>query len=97
MAWSDKFHSPIILPGKRKPLETILDAARYITGLPKSEQEMDYWAPAATLLKLVGESEPGGDQFMAQLAVNFGLRKGAKDEAPAEPRRKRAKKYRVVK
>lgn len=76
MSYSDRFHSPIPVPGKRKPLETILDAARYITSLPKSEREKEYWIPAATLLKLVGEGPPGGEQFFAQLAVQFGLRKG---------------------
>lgn len=95
MPWSDRFHTPIPVPGKRKPLETILDAARYITSLPKSEQAKDYWAPAATLLKLVGESKtPGGDQLLARISVMYGLRKGVKDEP--EPRRKRARKYRIV-
>jgi hypothetical protein len=97
MAWSDKFHSPIIIPGKRKPLETILDAARYITSLPESERAKDHWAPAATLLKLVGEGPPGGDQFMAQLAVQFGLRKGERSEMPTEPRRKPVRAYRILK
>lgn len=78
MAWSDRFHTPIIVPGKRKPLETILDAARYMTSLPRSERGQEYWRPAVTLIPLIGEGKPGGEQFFAWLAVKYGLRKGEK-------------------
>lgn len=92
-AWDKKFTDPIVLPGGRQLL-TIGDAARYVTSLPKRERAKDYWAPAATMLRLVGEND--GCEFFARLAVMHGLRKGIKDAPSAEPRRKRARAYKIV-
>jgi hypothetical protein len=96
LSWSDRFDPPILLPGNAKPLETILDAARYVTGLPQRERQAEHWRPAALLLKLAGESENGGDQLLARIAVMYGIRKGAKDDPPTQRRRKQPKAYRIV-
>src|SRR4051812_5949027 len=45
LSWDQKFFKPIAVPGKRKPLVTLLDAARYMTSLPKAERSADYWWP----------------------------------------------------
>jgi hypothetical protein len=63
------------MPWRRKPLVTLLDAAIYITSLPKMERHAEHWRPAAVLLKLVGEN--GGCVVLAQLAFNTGYAKGA--------------------
>ncbi|WP_375413113.1 hypothetical protein, partial [uncultured Bradyrhizobium sp.] len=50
----------------------------------------EYWQPAAMLLKLAGESPPGGDHLMARIAVMYGLRKGVRADPPEfDPNRKR--------
>jgi hypothetical protein len=75
-------------------LRTLRDAVKYMTSLPRQEQNAEYWRPAATLLAIIGER--GGCMFFAERAVAFGLRKGEKSERPAEPRRKRAMTYRIL-
>jgi hypothetical protein len=88
VSWDLKFFQPIPLPGKRKPLVTLRDAVKYMTSLPRAEQNAEHWRPAATLLAIIGEK--GGCMFFAERAVAFGLRKGAKDSpAGVRPERKR--------
>jgi hypothetical protein len=60
----------------RKPLVTLRDAVKHMTGLPRAEQNAEHWRPAATLLAIIGEK--GGCMFFAELAVRHGLRKGVK-------------------
>jgi hypothetical protein len=43
VAWDQRFHDPIELPGRRKPLVTLRDAAQYIIKLPKAERELPQW------------------------------------------------------
>jgi hypothetical protein len=38
MSWDLKLYEPMPLPGKRKPLVTLRDAVKYMTGLPREEQ-----------------------------------------------------------
>jgi hypothetical protein len=59
---------------------TLRDAAKYMTGLPRSEQNAEHWRPAATLLAIIGEK--GGCMFFAERAVAFGLRKGVQSPPP---------------
>jgi hypothetical protein len=82
VSWDSEFFIPIQVPGKRKPLVTLRDAVKYMTSLPRKEQNAEHWRPAATLLAIIGER--GGCMFFAERAVAFGLRKGAQ-EAPPEP------------
>jgi hypothetical protein len=71
------------VPGKRKQLVTLRDAAECMTSLPRKERGAEHWRPAATLLALIGEK--GGCLFFAELAVRFGLRKGVKDPPEFDP------------
>lgn len=80
MSWDLEFFEPIPLPGKRKALVTLRDAAKYMTRLPRAEQNAEHWRPAATLLAIIGEK--GGCMFFAELAVKYGLRKGVKNDPP---------------
>jgi hypothetical protein len=86
VSWDLKFHAPIPLPGKRKPLVTLRDAVEYMTSLPRSEQNAEHWRPAATLLAIIGER--GGCMFFAERAVAFGLRKGVNDAPVLDHSRK---------
>jgi hypothetical protein len=52
MSWDRELYQPIIIPGKRKALVTVRDAAIYITSLPEAERGAEHWRPAAVLLKL---------------------------------------------
>jgi hypothetical protein len=80
VSWDLEFFKPIAVPGKRKPLVTLRDAVKYMTSLPRDEQNAEHWRPAATLLAIIGER--GGCMFFAERAVAFGLRKGVSDPPP---------------
>jgi hypothetical protein len=88
VSWDLKFNGPVQVPGKRKQLVTLRDAALYVTKLPKSEREAEHWRPAAILLKLVGEN--GGCMLLARMSVVNGLRKGITPEPEFETSRKTA-------
>lgn len=64
MSWDLKFYDPVQVPGKRKPLVTLRDAVKYMTGLRRNEQNAEHWRPAATLLAIIGEK--GGCMFFAE-------------------------------
>jgi hypothetical protein len=88
VSWNREFFAPIQVPGKRKPLVTLRDAALYMTSLPRDERNAEHWRPAATLLAIIGEK--GGCMFFAERAVTYGLRKGAQNSPPEfDPERKR--------
>jgi hypothetical protein len=88
LRWDLKFYQPVQVPGKRKQLVTLRDAALYVTKWPKAEREAEHWRPAAILLKLIGEK--GGCMLLARMSVVHGLRKGVKDAPPEfDPERKR--------
>ena len=89
MPWSERV-DPIILPDGRK-LKTLRDAATYITELPQAERDAKEWQTAMEALLLVAERD--GPEMMARIGMMQALnRHGAK----ADPRRKRARAYRVI-
>jgi hypothetical protein len=59
--WSARFTDPIVLPYGRR-LNTLRNAASYITALPKTEADAAEWQPAMETL-LVGRRTwwPGND------------------------------------
>jgi hypothetical protein len=93
--WDRQFYDPIELPGRRKPLVTLRDAAQYIIKLPKAERHEPEWQTAAEVLMLIAKR--GGDPMMAHIAMMQALhRDKGKVEVEAAPRRKRAKVYKIV-
>lgn len=91
MPWSRRFDDAIELPGGRR-LTTLRDAGRYITQLPKAEQNKPHWQTAAGILLDAAE---GRDFLMhAHIAVLKALHHGK--PAPPASRRKRAKTYRIL-
>jgi hypothetical protein len=93
VAWDQQFHDPIELPGRRKPLVTLRDAAQYIIGLPKAERELPQWETAIEVLMLVGEH--GGDPMLPHIAMMKALHRD-RPRAASAPRRKAAKVYKVI-
>jgi len=90
--WSRKFAEPIILQDGRKLL-TLRDAGKFIMRLPKAKHNRPEWRLAAAML--MQAAEDGAPVMLAEIAMRRAL--GADGEpAPPEPRRKRAKKYRIV-
>jgi hypothetical protein len=55
--WQRKFEDSILLPGGRK-LNTLREAADYITALPKKESDLPEWQTAIEVLMLVSRSGP---------------------------------------
>jgi|SRR5580693_9277001 hypothetical protein len=90
--WKRAFDEPIPLPDGREPV-SLKDAGTYITKLPKAEHEAPEWQAAARALPLVAER--GGPTMVARIGMMRALNAGKPDPAPA-PRRKRAKRYRIV-
>jgi hypothetical protein len=75
--WGRAFDDPIALPNGRK-LNTLRDAASYITGLPEKMHKRDHWQTAMQALMLCAErGQAGADPMLARIAV-----------ARAPPRRK---------
>jgi hypothetical protein len=93
VSWDQRFSDPIELPGRRKPLVTLHDAAQYIVKLPKGECELPQWQTAIECLMLVGDH--GGDPMLPHIAMMQALHRHESKAAPA-PRRKRAKVYKVI-
>lgn len=87
MPWSREFDTPV--PG----FATIGDAAEYITKLPKKEQDQAHWQFAVDMLMKANKHD--AYILFAGMAMGKALSHG-KPEKSKEPRRKRAKKYRVV-
>lgn len=87
MPWSSEFDTPV--PGFR----TLRDAAKYIQKLPKSEQTKPHWQFAVEML--LRASAHDAYILFAGMAMMKALKHG-KPEPVKEPRRKRAKAYRIV-
>ena len=66
MPWSTPFEDPIPLPNGQQ-LNTLKDAADYITKLPKKESDLPEWQAAIEVLMLCSR---GGDRrrFLAESA-----------------------------
>jgi hypothetical protein len=92
VSWDLIFFDPIEVP-RGRPLVSLRDAGRYISGLPASQQRLAPWQTAAELLLLVAGR--GGDTMMARIAMMQALNHGRPPPAIA-PRRKRARVFKVV-
>jgi hypothetical protein len=87
--WKRLFEEPIPLPSGGE-LFTLEDAARYIQGLPKSEQKLDAWQNAVEALLLVVQGN--GPTMFAAIAMTQAIN----GEGPEPPPRKKAKSYKVI-
>jgi hypothetical protein len=88
--WDTRFDDPIPLPRGRS-LMTLRDAAAYLMRLPKVQRDAAEWQLAGRILIATAE---GRDFVMhARIAVARALDLPA---PPAKPRRRNAKKYRVI-
>ena len=92
MPWSREFDAPIVLDDGRE-LITLRDAAKHVMSLSKAEQDKDYWQTAVETLLMAGER--GGIVMLAEIAMRQALAHG-KPEMPRAPRKKAAKKYKVI-
>ena len=90
--WSRAFDDPIILPNGREVF-TLQDAGNYITKLPKATQERPEWQRAAKTLMRTAEGR--GLLMFAYIGMMQALHAG-KPEPSTTPRRKPAKKHRIV-
>lgn len=85
--WDREFDFPV--PGFR----TLRDAADHIVSLPKAEQTKPHWQTAALVLTMAAEGK--GPMLHAVIGMNKALAHGKPDPVK-EPRRKAAKKYKVI-
>jgi hypothetical protein len=90
--WERKFDDPIPLP-RGGQLVTLEDAARYIQMLPEAEHELEHWKTSVEALLLVVQHN--GPTMFARIGMMQALDRDRPPE-PQEPRRKRAKRYRIV-
>jgi hypothetical protein len=87
-----RFDDPIALPDGRV-LRTLRDAGNYVAAFPKAKHNRPEWRlPAAMLMQT---AEDGAPVMLAEIAMRRALNADGNPEPP-EPRRKRAKKYRIV-
>ena len=91
MTWSRKFETPIEVEGK--VLTSLRDAATFITGLPAKTAKQEHWQFAIKLL--IDAAERGGIVMLAHMAMMKAINHG-KPPPAKKPRRKAAKKYRLV-
>jgi hypothetical protein len=88
--WHRPFADPIPLPDGGE-LRTLRDAGNYIAKLPKREHDAPAWQAAIQALMLVAER--GGDTMLPRIGIMRALYPG--DDVPT-PRKKPARKYRIV-
>jgi hypothetical protein len=88
--WHRTFDDPILLPDGGE-LRTLRDAGNYIAGLPKREHDTFAWRAVIEALMLVVEH--GGDTMLPRIGVVRALYPGG---TVPTPRKKRAKKFRIV-
>lgn len=92
MAWSRRFEDPIALPDGRQ-LVSLADAAALIRKLPAADQESPHWQTAIDALIMAAEDR--GPIMHARIGMLRALNHGR--PAPvSEPRRKRARSYRII-
>lgn len=87
--WSRAFDEPILLDGG-KPLTSLRDAAMYVTMIPVETAKRREWQAAIEALMLVAER--GGPTMFARIGIMRALNMGTTHA----PRKKSAKKYRVI-
>jgi hypothetical protein len=90
--WGRVFDDPIPLPDGRA-LRTLRDAGHYVTALSKADQGKPHWQTAADELMMAAER--GGILMLAEIAMRQALAHGRPVPPPA-PRKKAARKYRIV-
>jgi hypothetical protein len=90
LSWSRHFDDHITLPDGRV-LRTLGDTGHYVAALPKAKQQQPEWQLAAEML--LNAAERGGIVMLAEIAMRRALNGKS---TIAEPRRKVAKKYRIV-
>lgn len=90
--WSQTFDDPIPLPG-RAPLTTLRQAGEYIAALPAKDQRQAHWQLATGILLMAAEGR--GPIMHARIAMLRALHHGEPPRTP-EPRKKPAKKYRLI-
>ena len=88
--WSRTFSHPIPLPDGGE-LRTLRDAGNYIAKLAKREHDAPAWRAAIQALTLVVEH--GCDTMLPTIGIMRALYPG---EAEPTPRKRVAKKYRVI-
>jgi hypothetical protein len=69
------------------------DAGNYVAAFPKTKHARPEWRLAAAML--MQAAEDGAPVMLAEIAMRRALNVDGKP-GPPEPRRKRAKKYRIV-
>jgi hypothetical protein len=74
-------------------LRTLRDAGHYVASLPKAKHDRPEWRLAATML--MQAAEDGAPVMLADIAMRRALNIDGKPR-PSEPRRKKAKKFRIV-
>jgi hypothetical protein len=89
--WSRRFESDPLPDGGE--LTTLRDAGHYITALPKAKHNRPEWRLATRILMQAGED--GMPIMLAEIAVRRALNAGKPGPTP-EPRRKAAKKSKIV-
>lgn len=92
MTWARRFDVPITLPSGQT-LVTLRQAGEYIASLPETEQQEPRWRTATGCLLMAAER--GGIVMLAEIAMRRGLGFG-RERAEPQPRRKRARAYRVI-
>jgi hypothetical protein len=90
--WQRHFDDPIPLPDGRT-LVTLGDAGRYIAALPSKVQHRPEGQAAVQALLLIVER--GGPTMLARIGMMRALNAG-KPDPEITPRRKRAKRHRIV-
>ena len=92
MSWEQLFFDPIELPDGRV-LRSLRDAGEFVQSLPKATQDRPEWRTATESLLLVVRCN--GDPMFASIGIMQALNAGKPDE-PEPPRRKPARRYRVL-
>jgi hypothetical protein len=89
--WDRAFDDPIPLPSGGE-LRTLRDAGNFIAKLPKREYDALKWQAAIRALMLVVEHD--GRTLLARIGMMHALY--PRDDPKPTPRRRRAKKHRIV-
>jgi hypothetical protein len=92
MSWSRTFDDPIELPDGHM-LRTLREAGHYVTALSKTDQGKPHWQTAAHELMMAAER--GGILMLAEIAMRQALARN-QPKPPQAPRKKPARKYRIV-
>ncbi|MGV7219647.1 hypothetical protein [Bradyrhizobium sp. UFLA05-112] len=90
-AWDRLFDDPIKVDSRK--FITLRDAGEYIAELPKAVHDAPEWQAAMEALILVAEN--GGPTMLARIGIMRALNR-SRPNLKVKPRRKPAKKYRVV-